>query len=84
MTNIEFDDKSSKRKKRVERLGAHKCRALGMLDFLENEISRHKLSANQLRRYHFCHNHLLFWHYPTVKKTKLHEAKTLNLMRDKG
>lgn len=75
MANIEFSDESSKHGKRVSRLGAHKCRTLGMLSFLNNEIFTHKLTANQLRRYRSCHNHLLFRHYPTFKKTKLHEAK---------
>ena len=56
------------------RLGAHKRRTLTVLDYLNNEISSHKLSASQFFRYSYCHNHLLFHHYPALEKTKLHEV----------
>jgi len=74
MTNLDFTDESRKHEKRVQRLGLHKQRTVAMLNFLEYE-AKHKLSASQLRRYRFCHNYLLFRHFPELKQTKLHDAR---------
>lgn len=73
MTNIEFNDDSTKHERRVTRLASHKCRTLVMLDYLGSR--KHALSGKQLRRYRFCHNYLLFRHYLDLEKTTLHEAK---------
>lgn len=74
MTNIEFVDESSKHEKRVTRLSVHKRRTLEMLGYFFSGV-RHALSAQQLRRYRWCHNYLLFRHFPDLEKTVLHEAK---------
>jgi hypothetical protein len=73
MSNIEFADESSKHDKRVTRLAAHKRRTVSMLDYFFS--CKHSLSAQQLRRYRWCHNYLLFRHFPQSQKTILHEAK---------
>lgn len=73
MTNLVFVDDSTKHKKRVLSLGAHKRRTFGMLNFLKGE--HHQLSELQVSRYTQCHDYLLFRHYPALEKTKLHDAR---------
>ncbi len=73
MTNIEFTDESSKHDKRVTRLAVHKRRTVAMLNYFSSR--KHVFSAHQLRRYRWCHNYLLFRHFPQSEKTVLHEAK---------
>lgn len=76
-TSSDFSDDSGIHAKRIERMGAHKFRTLGMTDYYGKYEKLHdvQLSDSQKVRYEDCHNYLLFRHYPELKKTKLHSAK---------
>lgn len=76
-TSSDFSDDSEKHSKRIERMGAHKLRTLGMLDYLFKWEKLHDIQLNEFQkfRYSSCHHYLHFRQYTEIKKTKLHAAK---------
>lgn len=69
---IDLSDNKVLHQKRVARLSAHKRRTLRLLHYLKSV--RSPLTEKQTYRYRTCHSYLLFHHYPSLSKTKLHEA----------
>ncbi len=68
-TKILFSDEENKHSKRIERLSAHKCRNVALLEYA-NSIKT-ELTTSQKARYADCHSYLTFHNYFTLGKTVL-------------
>jgi plasmid rolling circle replication initiator protein Rep len=68
-TKILFSDEENKHSKRIERLSAHKCRKVALLEYANS--TKTELTISQKARYADCHSYLTFHNYFTLGKIVL-------------
>ncbi len=68
-TKLLFSDEENKHSKRIERLSAHKCRKVALLDYANS--TKTELTISQKARYADCHSYLTFHNYFTLGRIVL-------------